>query len=262
MSTYSTPTRLEIDSGATGGKFWQIQASGLMTTVSFGSLFKTKFTQSRDKNHGSATLASKYCASQIKSKIKKGYQYAEGVLVAATVVSPVSVVGSNKKRPVDKGDAVPVPVAKKAKREEAATTQIAITCDLTPFIEQYRDMDKNAVFAELGIPIDATYECQTVKQHKEKGTLIAKDKDFTDNWVFLAWVDGGTTKDKKLKISQDGVSVSTKLLSSKKRVIESGLAYGKPLKMKFTDIMKNRIGALLCFAPAMNGNGGILSEEE
>jgi len=116
------------------------------------------------------------------------------------------------------------------------------------------------VFAELRFPIDATYECQTVKQH-EVGTHIAKGKDFPEKWVFLAWIDGGTTKDEKLKISQDGMSVSTKLLSNKKRIIESGLAFGSPLKMTITDIMKNRIGALLCFAPAMNGNGGILSEE-
>ena len=182
---------------------------------------------------------------------------AEGFIsTAATVVSPVPVKGSNKKRTVDKDDTVALVVLKKAKMEQG------ITCDLTPFIEQYRCMDKKAVFAELGFPIDATYECQTLKQHKEVGTLIAKEKDFPDEWVFLAWVDGGTTKDKKLRISQDGVSVSTKLLSNKKRVIESGSAFGKPLKMKITDVMKNRIGTLLCFTPAMNGNGGILSEEE
>ena len=84
--------------------------------------------------------------------------------------------------------------------------------------------DMHATLKALGFPPDLGFESWKKKQHEEAGTFV-KEKDLPA-WCFLQ-----TEPKRQLCISMDGKNVNTLFMVRKRRVLETEMAFGKPLKV-------------------------------
>ena len=123
--------------------------------------------------------------------------------------------------------------------------------------QEFRD-DCGKAQAEMmahGMDAAIRYEDGQKKDHAQAGTLVAL-KELPD-WSFLQTEPG-----RSLQISWDGLCVNSRLLVSKRRVLSTHRAFGKPLVTPILPTTRAKAIALLALCPPVDGVGNNVKEIE
>jgi len=181
----------------------------------------------------------------------------KAVLVNNTNTSPVKAVIKKK-------------AAEKKEKVECVGKPDLPVHDVDSKVQSLAGTDADELMKSVGMPDDIEFEDYQKSWYEDQGTLMKEAE--LPAWCWMMDGDAAKKKDRRMQISFDGKTISTRLLSKKKNLLETEIAFGKrvgrtkwdpklwdsgEVTWKVTEACVQKMAVLLHACPfEVNGSGG------